>query len=388
MRHPERAEGMGASVLFRPVRIGTVGIPNRFVRSATHDFMAEEDGSITDRNVALFSRLAEGEVGLIITGHAYVNPAGKASPRQIGVHEDRLVEGLSRIPRAVHHFPTRIFVQIAHAGRQTKEKICGCVPVAPSAVYEPVFKLMPRAMSHDEVKAAVEDFIQAGRRAKEAGFDGVQLHVAHGYLLSSFISPHTNRRQDEYGGSLLNRLRIVREVLRGLKSLTGPDFPVIAKLNSSDFLPLGLPVEESIQMARVLEADGLDGLEVSGGTSEAGLGSVWKGLRSTEEEGYFVDSASRFKAALDIPIFGLGGWRTFAVMEKAVEARKVDLISLSRPLIREPDLVKKFRLREARKSDCISCNKCFNPRGIKCGDLAIATRKNQAIKSPTGKEGP
>jgi 2,4-dienoyl-CoA reductase-like NADH-dependent reductase (Old Yellow Enzyme family) len=369
---------MGASVLFTPVRIGAITVPNRFVRSATHDFMAEDDGSITERNVALFSKLAEGEVGLIITGHAYVNPAGKASPRQIGVHEDRLVESLSRIPPAVHHYPTRIFLQIAHAGRQTKEKICGCVPMGPSAVYEPVFKLMPRAMSRDEVKAAVEDFIQAGRRAKEAGFDGVQLHVAHGYLLSSFISPHTNRRQDGYGGSLLNRLRIVREVLGGLKSLVGPDFPVIAKLNSSDFLTQGLVIDEAIQMARVLEADGLDGLEVSGGTSEAGLGSIWKGLRSPEEEGYFLDSASRFKAVIKIPVFGLGGLRTFAVMERAVEQRKVDLVSLSRPLIREPDLVKKFRLGEVQKSGCISCNKCMNPRGIKCGDLAVASRKNQA----------
>jgi 2,4-dienoyl-CoA reductase-like NADH-dependent reductase (Old Yellow Enzyme family) len=378
VKSPERTEQMGAPVLFTPVRIGIVSVPNRFVRSATHDFMAEEDGSITDRNVALFSKLAEGEVGLIITGHAYVNAAGKASPRQIGVHEDRLIEGLSRIPRAVHCFPTRIFLQIAHAGRQTKEKICGCVPVAPSAVYEPVFKLMPRAMSHDEVKASVDDFIQAGRRAKEAGFDGVQLHVAHGYLLSSYISPHTNRRQDEYGGSLLNRLRIVREVLRGLKSLAGPDFPVIAKLNSSDFLEQGLSIDEAIQMSQVLQADGLDGLEVSGGTSEAGLGSIWKGLRSPQEEGYFADSASRFKAVLKIPVFGLGGFRTFAVMERAVEQGKVDLVSLSRPLIREPDLVKRFRLGEAQKSDCISCNKCLNPRGIKCGELAIANRKNQA----------
>jgi 2,4-dienoyl-CoA reductase-like NADH-dependent reductase (Old Yellow Enzyme family) len=366
---------MGASVLFSPLRIGLVTVPNRFVRSATHDFMAEEDGSITDRNVELFSRLAEGEVGLIITGHAYVNPAGKASPRQIGAHKDRMVEGLSRIPRAVHRFPTRVFLQIAHAGRQTKDKICGCVPVAPSAVYEPVFKLMPRAMTNDEVKTTVTEFIQAGRRAKEAGFDGVQLHIAHGYLLNSFISPYTNRRDDEYGGSFANRVRIVRDILQGLKGLAGRDFPVIAKLNSSDFIPQGLSIGESIEVARLLEADGLDGVEVSGGMSEAGKGSVWQGLRSQEEEGYFVAFASRFKAALKIPVFGLGGFRTFAVMERAVENGEVDLISLSRPLIREPDLVKRFRLGEVEKSECISCNKCFNPRGIKCGDLARPGRR-------------
>jgi len=366
---------MRASVLFTPLEIGPVKIPNRFARSATHDFMSGEDGSVTDRQVALFRRLADGEVGLIITGHAYVNPAGKASPRQIGVHDDRMIDGLSRIPRSVHDFPTRIFLQIAHAGRQTKEKICGCVPAAASAVYDPVFKLLPRAMTRDEIRATIGEFVQAGRRAKQAGFDGVQIHVAHGYLLSSFISPHTNRREDDYGGSLENRVRMVREILRGIKSLAGPCFPVIAKLNSQDFLPGGLVVEESIEIARALEADGLDGVEVSGGMSEAGRGSVWQGLRPEEEEGYFVDSASRFKAAVRIPVFGLGGLRTFAVMERAVAEGCVDFISLSRPLIREPGLVKKFRLGEVPKSECISCNKCFNPRGIECGDLAIAGRK-------------
>jgi 2,4-dienoyl-CoA reductase-like NADH-dependent reductase (Old Yellow Enzyme family) len=368
---------MKTSVLFTPVQIGKAAIPNRFVRSATHDFMAEEDGSVSGRHLDLFRRLAEGEVGLIITGHAYVHPDGKASPRQIAVDDDRMVEGLSRIPRAVHDFPTRIFLQIAHAGRQTKEKISGRVPVAPSAVYEPVFKLTPRAMTHEDVRTTVNDFIQAGRRAKQAGFDGVQIHVAHGYLLSGFISPHTNRREDEYGGSLENRVRIVREILRGLKSVAGPCFPVIAKLNSQDFLSGGLAVEDSIEIARILEADGLDGVEVSGGMSEAERGSVWPGLRSEEEEGYFVESAARFKAVLGIPVLGLGGFRTFKMMERAVDEGRADLISLSRPFVREPGLVRKFRLGEVRKSECISCNKCFNPRGIKCGDLAVSDRKRQ-----------
>ncbi|HCS48548.1 MAG TPA: NADH peroxidase, partial [Candidatus Aminicenantes bacterium] len=132
-------------------------------------------------------------------------------------------------------------------------------------------------MTYEEIKTTIDEFVQAGRRAKQAGFDGVQLHVAHGYLLNSFISPYTNRREDEYGGSLLNRGRVVREILSGLKSLAGSDFAVIAKLNASDFIPGGLGIEESIEMARLLEAEGLDGIEVSGGMSEAGQGSVWQG---------------------------------------------------------------------------------------------------------------
>jgi 2,4-dienoyl-CoA reductase-like NADH-dependent reductase (Old Yellow Enzyme family) len=361
------------SVLFTPIKVGAVIIPNRFVRSATHDFMAEEHGSVTERQVALFRQLAEGEVGLIITGHAFVNPAGKASPRQTGVHEDRMVDGLTLIAQAVHRFPSRIFLQIAHAGRQTKEKYCGCTPLAPSAVYEPTLKVMPKEMTAAEIHGVIDDFIQAGRRAKQAGFDGVQLHVAHGYLLSSFISPYTNRREDEWGGSLGKRARIVSEIVRGIKGIAGKDYPVIIKLNSSDFLPQGLRLEESIAIARILEADGIDGIEVSGGTSEAGKGSMWQGLRREDEEGYFVDDASQFKKAVHVPVFGLGGNRTFKIMEAMVKEGKVDLISMSRPFIREPFLVRKFRAGEIKKSECISCNKCLNPRGIRCAELGKAT---------------
>jgi len=357
------------SILFTPIRIGSIQIPNRFVRSATHDFMAEEDGIATERQVQLFKQLAEGEVGLIITGHIYVNPNGKASPRQAGISEDRFIEGLRRIPDAVHAYPIKIFIQLAHAGRQTKEKYCGCTPLAPSAVYEPTLKITPKEMTQQEIQRIINDFVQAGRRAKEAGFDGAQLHVAHGYLLSSFISPHTNRRSDAWGGSTANRLRIVIEIIRGIKGMIGKEFPLIIKLNSTDYLPAGLQLGESIEMAKILEAEGIVGIEVSGGMSEAGRGSMWQGLRSEEEEGYFVGSASKFKKAVRIPIFGLGGNRTFAVMERIIRDGKADLVSLSRPLIREPYLVKKFRMGEIDKSECISCNKCLNPRGIACAEL-------------------
>ena len=357
------------SILFTPIRIGSVEIPNRFVRSATHEYMAEEDGTPTDRQAEVFRRLAEGEVGLIITGHAYIHPAGKASPRQTGIYDDRFIEPLSRLAAAVRGTPSKIFAQIAHAGRQTKEKLCGCVPIAPSAVFDPSAKVHPREMTAADIGALINDFVQAARRAEEAGFDGVQIHVAHGYLLSSFISPHTNRRTDEWGGPLENRARILVEIVRGIRTLCGRGFPLIVKLNSTDFLPTGLSLEDSLAIARILEDEGLDGVEVSGGMAESGRGSVWTGLRSEAEEGYFIDNAARFKSVLKIPVFGLGGNRTFAVMERNVREGRADLVSLSRPLIRDPYLVRKFRLGEVVKSACISCNKCFNPRGIACGDL-------------------
>jgi 2,4-dienoyl-CoA reductase-like NADH-dependent reductase (Old Yellow Enzyme family) len=357
------------SILFTPVQIGSVTVPNRFARSATHDFMADDEGNVTDVHVELYRLLAEGEVGLIITGHAHVQPSGQASPRQMAVFDDRFVEGLARIPEIVHHFESRVFLQIAHAGRQTKEKLCGCIPVSPSAVYDPVSKIMPRELAPDEIRALIVDFISAAKRAKRAGFDGVQLHAAHGYLLSSFLSPHTNRRADEWGGPVENRARVLVEILRGVKAACGRDFPVIVKLNSTDFLEGGLVLEDAVRVARMIEAEGIDGIEVSGGMAEAGRGSVWAGLRGEDEEGYFVENAARIKRAVRVPVFALGGIRTLAVAERLVREGRADLVSLSRPLIRDPFLVKHFREGLTSKSECISCNKCFNPRGIRCAEL-------------------
>ena len=357
------------SVLFSPIAVGSVTVPNRFVRSATQDYMATETGEVTDRQVELYSRLAEGEVGLIISGHAFVRQDGQASPRQLAVTDDSFVEGLGRIAAAVHRFPSRVFLQIAHSGRQTKERLCRCTPVSPSAVYDPVSKVMPRELEAREIKILIQDFVQAARRAREAGFDGVQLHVAHGYLLSSFLSSHTNRRTDKWGGPLENRARVVAEIVTGIRALVGPGFPVIVKLNSSDLMDGGLTVDESVRAAVLFERAGVAGIEVSGGMAEAGRGSIWPGLRKPEDEGYFVAAAEKVKAAVKVPVLGLGGIRSLEVAEKFVRDGLVDLVSMSRPFIRDPSLVKHFREGRLSMAECISCNKCNNPRGISCGDL-------------------
>ncbi len=357
------------SILFTPIKINKVTIPNRFVRSATHDFMATNEGLITERQLSLYRNLGKGEVGLIISGHAFVHPAGKASPYQIGVHNDDTLEGLNRLSQAVHETHSKIFLQIAHAGRQTKEKLCGCTPIAPSAVFEPVFKITPKEMTIKDIEAVISQFIQASRRAKQAGFDGVQLHLAHGYLLSSFISPYTNTRTDEYGGSLANRVRIILNIVEGIKETVGGHFPLIVKMNGTDSLQGGLTVKDSIQLGSILEESGIAAIEVSGGMAESGEGSVWKGLRSEQDEGYFIEYAKKIKKAVRIPVIGLGGIRTFSNMENMVLEGRVDMISMSRPFIRQPFLVREFHLGRFIKSACISCNKCFNPRGISCGDL-------------------
>jgi len=360
------------SVLFSPIRIGKITIPNRIVRSATHEFMAEGDGCISDRQIKLYRSLAEGEVGLIITGHAYVSPDGKASPYQTAVYDDRFIPGLKKIVGSVQGHPSHIFLQISHAGRQTKEKLCGCTPMSPSPVFEPVFDVLPKEMTQGDIERVISDFIMACARAEQAGFSGVQLHIAHGYLLSSFISPYTNRRTDEWGGNTKNRVKILIRIIQGIRKKISPDFPLIIKLNSTDFIPEGLNVEESIRIAQILEKQGVAGIEVSGGMAEAGKGSVWEGYLPEEKEGYFIHNASRIKEATAIPVFGLGGIRSVSVMEKIIMNRMADLISLSRPLIHDPHFVDKIHKGESLKSGCISCNKCFNPRGIKC---AITSKK-------------
>jgi 2,4-dienoyl-CoA reductase-like NADH-dependent reductase (Old Yellow Enzyme family) len=357
------------SILFTPIKIGNLEIQNRFVRSAIHDYLAEDRGGlVTEAQVDLYRKLAQGQIGLIITGHAYVHLSGKASPRQIAVDSDEKIPGLKKITEAVHQTGSgsAIFLQLAHAGRQTRPKLCGQTPLAPSAVYDPVSRITPRELTGDEIFQVIDWFVRAALRAREAGFDGVQLHAAHGYLLSSFISPHTNRRTDDWGGTPEKRSKILIEIITGIKKTCGQDFPVMAKMNATDHLPGGLTLKEAITIATSLETVGLEAIEISGGMNEAGLGSVWPGRRSEEEEGYFVPLATAIRKELRIPVAGLGGLRTFRIAEKLVASAQVDLISMSRPFINNPFLVLDFNSGRLDSSPCLSCNKCFNPRGISC----------------------
>lgn len=357
------------SMLFTPFTIGSLTVKNRFVRSATQDWLGHEDGRISEAQVELYENLARGDVGMIITAHAYVqHPLGRASIRQNGIYDDRFIDGYRLLAQAAHRHGAKLIVQISHAGRQTSPDLTeGETPVAPSAVIDRSTGITPREMTGDEIWALINAFVTAAERVKKAGCDGVQLHIAHGYCLSQFLSPYTNRRQDEWGGSIENRTRIIREIMVRCREAVGSDFPILAKLNCTDGLsgPGYLTREDVVYTARLLERLGAAAIEVSGGIREAKGVMSRPNIRSEEDEAYFAADALAIKEAIRIPVILVGGLRSMATMEGLLQNGYADMIALSRPFIKEPNLVERLRAGQV-KAKCISCNACFNPAGLAC----------------------
>jgi len=359
-------------MLFDETSINGMSLRNRFVRSATWEGMANEDGSCTSRLIDLMADLAIGKVGLIITGHAYVSPEGQASLKQMGIHRDDLIPDLSEMADAVHREGGRIVAQLAHAGCHGAVKITGVEPIGPSLPDEE-WSFACREMDRGDMTSTVEAFRKAALRAKQAGFDGIQVHAAHGYLLSQFLSPFYNRREDEYGGTLENRARLLMEVLAVIRSSVGENFPILVKINSQDYLPGGLTVPEMVEVSLMLEKAGADAIEMSGGTVNEGSryrASRTLTLESQEDEVYYREAALKYKEQIHIPLILVGGIRSLPVAEALVSEGKADYISLSRPLIREPHLVNRWLSGDDRPARCISCNACFRPArkgdGLRC----------------------
>ena len=376
------------SKLFDISSLGSITVKNRFVRSATWEGMAHEDGSCTPALVDVIRELAKGEVGLIISSHAFVSPEGQAGPRQLAVYDDRFIPGLGEMAKAAHDGGSKIVLQLAHAGVQADISLTKLEAVGPWSVLSEKGPV-GRAMTLDEVEQTISEFVAAARRAQAAGFDGVQIHAAHGYLLSQFLSPFFNKRTDGFGGSLEKRARLVVAVFEGIKAMCGNTFPVLVKMNSEDFIDGGLTVEESLQVARMLEKEEIDGIEMSGGTMDAA--SQFKpvrrgGLPSEDREVYYREAAQRFKATLGLPLILVGGVRSYAVADKLIDEGVADYISLSRPFIREPHLVARWRSGDTKKSACGSCNLCFRPIFEGEGMYCVAERRQQE-KSQGGSEG-
>ncbi|KJS20707.1 MAG: NADH peroxidase [Clostridiaceae bacterium BRH_c20a] len=346
------------SKLFQPIQIGNMEVKNRFVRSATHDWLGNPDGSISPQQVELYEKLAANDVGLIITAHAYIeHPRGKASLNQNGIYDDNFISGYQKLAKTVHKYGSKLVVQISHAGSLTTLEFT-----------EGETPLNLNNMTNQEIEKIIEAYVQAANRAKLAGCDGVQLHLAHGYFLSRFISPDTNKRQDQWGGSRENRVRIVGEIIKRIQALVGVDFPILVKLNSTGgFEGTGaISLEDVVYTAQALEDLGVCAIEVSGGVGGEKKNSLSRtGVLSPEQEAYFAENAQEIKKAVSIPVILVGGLRSRLIIEKILDEGIANMISMSRPFVREPDLVRK--LKESQdKVTCISCNKCRVFTGIKC----------------------
>ncbi|MCF8031631.1 MAG: NADH:flavin oxidoreductase [Desulfarculaceae bacterium] len=354
--------------IFTPWQMKDLSIPNRLVRSATWEGLADPEGAPTHELILALAELAEGGVGLIITGYAYVSPDGVGLFRQTGAYMDALVGPLTRISDAVHKSGGLVAMQIVHAGGQTKaEWMDGRQPVGPSACFNKAYEQQVAELSRDRIEDIVDDFARAAARVKAAGFDAVQLHGAHGYLINQFLSPLTNQREDDYGGSLANRARFCYEVLAQVRNAVGPRYPVFIKLNTTDAVEGGLSLEDALKVAKGLGDRGIDGIEVSGGTPAAGKLSPSRVVKEPADEGYFLDNAAAVKKVVSCPVICVGGWRSKARVEQALD--RVDAVAMSRPFIRQPDLANRWKAGET-EATCISCNQCFavgRKQGLGCG---------------------
>ena len=366
--------------LFEKTTINGMTLTNRFVRSATWEGMCETDGRPTRKLASCYRDLAAGGVGLIITGYAFVRPDGKQLPGKMGIQKDDFAAEMKSLTRAVHNEGSKICIQLVHSGGQTTAETAGRRPLAPSAVKVEQFPEEPEAMSKQDIDEIVAAFGDGAQRAKKYGFDAVQIHAAHGYLINQFLSPLTNRRTDSYGGPVENRCRFLLEVYRCIRSEVGPDFPVFVKLNGSDNLEGGLDISDAVHAARLLDMEKIDAIEVSGGTSASGeRAPVRTKIDSPDLEAYNLALAREIKEAVRCPVMAVGGFRSIEVINKAVIENGIDYISMSRPFIREPRLIKRWKEGDLSPARCISCNGCFKP-GLKEGGIYCVVEKKEAQK--------
>jgi 2,4-dienoyl-CoA reductase-like NADH-dependent reductase (Old Yellow Enzyme family) len=356
--------------LFETTKINQMELKNRFVRSATYEGLANPDGSCKEALIDLIENLAKGQVGLIITSTAYIRQGGQFIAKQSGIDDDRLISSYKQMVEKVHQEGSKIVLQIGHSGAKAIDQLKHGKPFGPSSLK--IENINCREMTVNNISQTIEDFKNAAVRAKKAGFDGVQIHAAHGYLLSQFLSPVFNQRTDEYGGSIQNRARLILQILHTIKSTLGKEFIVIIKINSDDFTIDGFTPSEMLEVAVMLESAGIDGIELSGSLNlNISKYTLAREARiDSKDEVYYRDAAKLYKEKINVPLILVGGIRSYEVAKDLVERDLTDYISLSRPLIREPDLIKRWQSGDTKKATCISCNECFkttrSEKGLHC----------------------
>lgn len=347
--------------VFEPTTLGKLTLRNKFIHSPTAEGSSELNGFSGDASIA-FNRLLSTGVGMHIVGNSYVHESGKHLRGQCGVHSDEMLPGLERLAKAIQNEGAKAAIQISHSGVHGNRNVSGYESMGPSAMVN-VKGGQAREMSIGEIEELISWYVAAAKRVYKAGFDAVEIHAAHGYLVGAFLSPHYNKRTDRYGGSVENRSRLLVEIIQGIKREC-PDFTVLTKMSCQDGIEGGITHEMMIESAGYVSAAGIDAIEMSHGCNADG-GPKWisckpQNPKTPEEEGYYVDAAKKFKAAItQTPLILVGGIRTPEGAERIIQSGLADFVSLSRPMIREPDLVKRWVEGDHSRAKCVSCNLCM-----------------------------
>jgi 2,4-dienoyl-CoA reductase-like NADH-dependent reductase (Old Yellow Enzyme family)/thioredoxin reductase len=374
---------------FEETYIGTMALSNRLIMAPVKTGYGNLAGEVTQRHINFYLRRAAGGVGLITPEPMYIHPSGKELSNQIGLHQDRLVDGLKRLTYAIHQAGAKVAAHLNHAGRMANPKTTHLPVVSASAVPCPATGLVPKALTRTEIKKYVDYYCQAAGRAKRAGFDAIELQFGHGYLVAQFLSLLVNKRTDDYGGSLENRLRFGLEVLKAVKSEVGANFPVICRLSAKEYVPYGLTLKDSKRIAMALETAGADALHIGGGsTCES---PAWYFQHSALPEKVFLADAMALKMVVSIPIIAVGRLGTPEKVKEALDIFGVDFVALGRPLIADPDFP--LKMQNGNFNDICLCGSCLQGclpmvkagKGLSCVINPMVGREGEIHFSSTDK---
>ena len=340
--------------MFTPIKIGTMEIKNRFVMPAMGTNLAEPDGEAGERLISYYTERAKGGFGLIITECTAVSEEGRSLLHECGMWDDRFISSYQKLTDSVHAAGAKIVVQLRHCGRETEPKYTNGKPIlAPSQIPCPSCQSMPHEMTTEEVYQMVETFGDAALRSKKAGFDGIELHAAHGYLIAQFLSGHANKRTDEFGGSLHNRMRFLALVLRDIRKKVGEDFPIIVRISGSEMITGGRTVQETKAVCRMCEQEGADAIHVSIAT----YGSMSYCIGPTYlDPGYETEAAAAIKKSVAIPVITVGRYTDAELAESAVLDGAADLVAFGRQSIADPHFPNKVL--QDKEDDIIPCMSC------------------------------
>ena len=369
-------------LLFAPGRIGKMTLKNRVIMAPMVRNYADEQGRMTPRYLAHLERIAQGGVGAMILEASFVSPEGRGFRHQLGLHSDSVIAGLNEAAAAVHAHGARLGIQLFHAGRQTTTAICGEQPVAPSEIPCPLLGELPRGLDRMEIHALARAFGNAARRAKAAGLDFVEIHAAHGYLITQFLSPFSNKRADSYGGDVDKRRQFLAEIIENVRKEVGPDFPVSVRLSADEMVPGGMGPDDAKDLALWLEGQGMDAIHVSVGN----YASYTRGQMippMAVPDGPLLKYADMLKQLLSIPVIAVGKLHTPALAEAALRNDQADFVALGRELLADPDWPRKAELElDAEIHGCIACNqgcitRLFEQRDVWCTVNAVCGRERE-----------